>query len=385
MTGISHFRQALSQSSDWVVCAREIEDQLLPLPALAPGNSWLAFIYATDVLAEQLSSILVYLKQKSGISHWVGSVGAGICAGRKEIFGRAGLTVMVAQLPATSFRVIPTLTTGIDEIPAAKRQWSRAAMAPFGVVHGDPSNGNIVELIEMLAMDIENMALDVPGFLVGGLSASQQAPYQVAQTVTAGGLSGVLFGPDVEVATALSQGCSPVGPSHRITDARGGVILELDGRRGLEVFKEDIGELLARDLMRVDGYIHAALPVSGSDTGDYVVRGLLGVDPENGWLAIAGDPQAGDQLMFVRRDPKAAEEDLLRMAVGLKRRLPGVPKGGLYFSCVGRGPGLFGREGAEMEILARALGDFPLVGFFGNGEISNNRLYGYTGVLCLFV
>ena len=31
------------------------------------------------------------------------------------------------------------------------------------------------------------------------------------------------------------------------------------------------------------------------------------------------------------------------------------------------------------------LGDFPLVGFFANGEISNNRLYGYTGVLTLFL
>ena len=27
----------------------------------------------------------------------------------------------------------------------------------------------------------------------------------------------------------------------------------------------------------------------------------------------------------------------------------------------------------------------PLAGFFGNGEISHNRLYGYTGVLTLFV
>ena len=31
-----------------------------------------------------------------------------------------------------------------------------------------------------------------------------------------------------------------------------------------------------------------------------------------------------------------------------------------------------------------ALGDVPLAGFFANGEICNNRLYGYTGVLTLF-
>ena len=32
----------------------------------------------------------------------------------------------------------------------------------------------------------------------------------------------------------------------------------------------------------------------------------------------------------------------------------------------------------------RALGDVPLAGFYANGEISHNRLYGYTGVLTLF-
>jgi small ligand-binding sensory domain FIST len=89
--------------------------------------------------------------------------------------------------------------------------------------------------------------------------------------------------------------------------------------------------------------------------------------------------------MFVRRDPKSAEEDLIRMATSVQRRLSGAPKGGVYFSCVAHGPALFGSERTEVGIVSQVLGDFPLVGFFGNGEISNNRLYGYTGVLCLFL
>ncbi len=385
MAGISNCTTALSQAPDWVEAAKDLEAQLIPLARLKPGHSWLAFIYATDALADDLSSILTYLKQKTAIGHWVGSLGAGICCGRHEVFGRAGVTVMICQLPEKAFNVLPTISAGADEIPAAKRQWARDTMPPFGIVHGDPTNRHIVALIEGLSMDIENLALQVPGFLVGGLTASQGAFYQVAQVVTQGGLSGVLLAPDIEVATSLSQGCCPVGPSHRITEAQGGVVMALDNQPALEVFKHDIGELLARDLSRVDGYIHAALPVSGSDMGDYVVRSLLGVDPEHKWIAIAGDPKVGEQVMFVRRDPKAAEEDLMRMAAQLKRRVNGKPQGGLYFSCVGRGPGLFGAEGAEMAVLARTLGDFPLVGFFGNGEVSNNRLYGYTGVLCLFL
>jgi small ligand-binding sensory domain FIST len=35
-------------------------------------------------------------------------------------------------------------------------------------------------------------------------------------------------------------------------------------------------------------------------------------------------------------------------------------------------------------MIRKTLGDFPLTGFFANGEIHHNRLYGYTGVLTLF-
>jgi small ligand-binding sensory domain FIST len=37
-----------------------------------------------------------------------------------------------------------------------------------------------------------------------------------------------------------------------------------------------------------------------------------------------------------------------------------------------------------MQAIRRVFGDIPIVGFFGNGEISNDRVYGYTGVLTLF-
>ena len=61
-----------------------------------------------------------------------------------------------------------------------------------------------------------------------------------------------------------------------------------------------------------------------------------------------------------------------------------MPRGALYYSCVARGEHLFGRRGAELGLVRRALGDIPLVGFFCNGEISRDRLYGYTAVLTVF-
>ena len=73
---------------------------------------------------------------------------------------------------------------------------------------------------------------------------------------------------------------------------------------------------------------------------------------------------------------------------GLRQILQGLrssPKAGLYFSCVARGPNLFGVDSEELKTIRETLGDFPLAGFFGNGEIAHDRLYGYTGVLALFL
>jgi small ligand-binding sensory domain FIST len=135
----------------------------------------------------------------------------------------------------------------------------------------------------------------------------------------------------------------------------------------------------------VAGLIFAGLPVVGSDTGDYLVRNLLAIDIEHKWLAVAHEVAMGDKVLFCRRDAPSAIADLKRMLAGLKHRAPGPAKAGLYYSCVGRGPSLFGDNSEELGLVREALGDLPLVGFFGNGEISNDRLYGYTAVLTLFL
>jgi small ligand-binding sensory domain FIST len=91
-----------------------------------------------------------------------------------------------------------------------------------------------------------------------------------------------------------------------------------------------------------------------------------------------------DQILFCRRDPESARADLQRMLRQLKSRLPGPPKAGVYVSCIARGAALFGDKGVESGLIREELGAFPLVGFFANGEISRDRLYGHTGVLTLF-
>jgi small ligand-binding sensory domain FIST len=107
----------------------------------------------------------------------------------------------------------------------------------------------------------------------------------------------------------------------------------------------------------------------------------VGVDPQEGLIAIGEEVETGMEILFLRRDAAAARADLERILDELK---PNPARGALYYSCVARGENLFGARGAELGLVRRSLGDVPLVGFFCNGEISHDRLYGYTGVLTLF-
>jgi small ligand-binding sensory domain FIST len=118
---------------------------------------------------------------------------------------------------------------------------------------------------------------------------------------------------------------------------------------------------------------------------DYLVRNLVGIDREKGWLAVGEIVEPGRRLMFVRRDRDAAERDLKRMLENVARRAGGPIKGGVYFACVARGANLFGTNSEELSLVAEALGPAPLVSFLANGEICRDRLYGYTGVLTLFL
>ena len=90
--------------------------------------------------------------------------------------------------------------------------------------------------------------------------------------------------------------------------------------------------------------------------------------------------------MFCRRDTETARRDLARMLDDLKCRAGNAqPRAALYLSCQARGPNMSGDDSAELKAIRSSLGDVPLVGFFCNGEISNARLYTYTGALSLFL
>ncbi len=374
-TTTGNFRIAHAADGDWHALVESCIDQLGDVPAAAN----LGFLYVTDAFDDSFDRIAGRLRDATGIDDWVGTIGFGVCVGGREYFDRPAMVALVGTVAADDYRLLPTLTKP-GEAPAGDiADWVARRHPLLGVVHGDPRNAYMASIIDSVCDDTNC-------FLVGGLTASRGRFGQLAGGPTEGGLSGVLFADSVNVASGLTQGCSPIGEIHEVTEARDNVLVALDGRPALEVFKADIGEVLARNIERVGGYIHAALPIAGADTGDYLVRNIMGIDPEKQWISIGARLQAGDKLMFVRRDRASALVDLERMLDDVTHRAAGRPKAALYFSCVARGPNLFGDNSEELTAVSEAIGeDVPLVGFYANGEISNNRIYGYTGVLTLFL
>jgi len=368
-------RAAHASNADWRVAANAC------LQTLGPdvGTANLGFVYATDVFAPHFCELSAYLREATGIAHWVGSVGLGICATGVECFDQPALCLLTARFPAQAFRVFAPIVDDLQAFDTLDGPWCDASQARFAMVHADPHNPRIDALVHALCERLDG------GFVVGGLTSSRGAHPQLADAITAGGVSGVLFGPQVGVVTRLTQGCTPLGSRHEVTRCQDNVLIELDGRPALDIFYQDIAELLGDDPSQLGARVFVGLTVKGSDTGDYLVRNLAGIDEDNRMLAIAQRVQEGDQLMFCRRDARSAEQDMRRMLAELERALQGPPRGGIYYTCLARGPNLFGANSEELKLIEDALGSFPLVGFFGNGEISHDRLYGYTGVLTLFV
>ncbi len=365
------FRYGHANANDWREAANSC------LAQLGEGAASLGFLYVTDLLSDHLGDILALFRGKTAVPHWVGTVGLGICASGREYLDEPAIAAMVGDFEPDSFCVFSGIASVADVDNVALK--CGGAMPNFAIVHADPYNRHVADLVNKLAGKVES------GFLVGGLTSSRRDNLQVADGVVEGGLSGVSFADSVTVATRLTQGCTPIGPKRVITTCQQNVIISLDGRPALDVFKEDIGEAGARDLNRLGGHIFAGLPIAGSDTGDYLVRNLVGIDPANKLVAIGEMVQPGSSVMFCRRDAKTANEDMTRMLESIRKGLYSRPRGGIYYSCLGRGASLFGPNSEELRMVRDTLGDFPLVGFFCNGEISHNRLYGYTGVLTLFV
>ena len=367
------YAAALALGGDWRTVAGELSSRL----SGAAGR--LGILYTSESFASHLDEMSSVLAAHTAAADWVSAAGYGVIASGEEHFGESGAAVLVMDVPEDGYRLFAGGAETGPGLADRDGAWIEAAAMPLALAHVDPRHPDAAGAVGALAEG-------TGGFLVGGLTAAAgDAPHRAGGAT--GCLSGVALSPaTVEIATALSQGCTPLGKARTVTRAQENILIELDDRPALDAFVEDIGEELASDLRRVGGLIFAALPVAGSDTADYTVRNLVAIDPGNKVIAIAESVPEGDKVLFCRRDRESAVRDMRRMVEDLKRRVgERTIRGGLYVSCAARGPNQFAAPDRETEIIRDTLGEFPMAGFFANGELNRDRIYAYTGVLTLFL
>ena len=393
----THPHPELAVELVWAQLASQGADQM---------EATLGWCYLSDEMSPHAEAVLQNLRARLPEVAWVGAVGAGVLATKVEYWDEPALAVMVCDLPAHTFRVFH----GRQPLPSWRHGQSGGWSAHVAQVHADARSPDLTDLISELALRTDT------GYLFGGLSAGRHGCPHLALDPQAGhldgpeawtgvwqgGLSGVAFSDAVQLVSRVSQGCAPIGPQREITACDRNVVYELDGEPALACLLRDLGVTAT---VNGSGWQREALPKmratlagltdAGSDLlmhgrhfgADTRVRHLIGLDPARQGVALADAVEVGMQLAFCQRHARAARQDLVRICAEIREEFdpgerPGAQMcGAIYVSCAGRGGEHFGAAHAEMEIVAHALGDVPLVGFFAGGEIARHHLYGYTGVL----
>src|SRR5688500_1322757 len=129
------FRLGHAGGDDWQEAAR------LCLAQLGGPPASLGFIYATDALADDMDAILDFFRQRTGVPHWVGTVGIGICASGQEYLEQPALAVMLGEFASESFAVFSGIRTADDL--STRRLQCGGRKAHFAIVHGDPQNQEV--------------------------------------------------------------------------------------------------------------------------------------------------------------------------------------------------------------------------------------------------
>jgi len=415
------FPYAHATHPQWQMAAALVLAQLRAQMALHGYASapTLGLLYITDHYADAAQEILEHLGAELPlVTDWSGTVGVGIVSNNVEYWDEPALAVMLLELPGDQYRVfsgVAPLGLGFE--------------AHSALVHADPDTADLGELIEEMAQRTDDH------YLFGGLSSSRSQAVQfavagngnisghgAASGVFSGGLSGVAFGLDGALVWRVTQGCTPGSSVHTVTAADRNVAVKLDGEPALDVMLDDLSISLEQPQQALD-VVRATLvglvPARDSrgtavrQTGNFgegvVWRSVIGLDPARHGIAVAAQVEAGTQLVFCQRNVQAARADLTRICAEIREELEPQEQaletahalqastleaaphperriaGAVYVSCTGRGGPHFGGPSAELQLVRRALGDVPLVGFFAAGEIAHGRLYGYTGVLTVFI
>jgi len=361
-----------------------VEEARASLGGLAPS---FAVLFASAHFFGSARALVAAVAEETGQPPLIGCVAEAVAGGAREVESEPAVSLWLAA------DLGPVETFAMEFV----RTTSGGAYGGYRFGH-DPAGVHLM-ICDPFTFPAGNLLAhlngQVPGAVVmGGLASGghRQSRLFLDGRVLSHGAVGAHL-PRAEVHPMVAQGCRPVGDPYTITRADGNLIFELGGRPPLARLQELAAALPAweRDLLARGAHLGIVINEYRAEPrqGDFLIRGIVGADPESGAIAVADEVRVGQAVQFHLRDARSADEDLRRTlqqectALGGRRAA-----GALLFTCNGRGSRLFAEPDHDAGLLAKMLGDIPLAGFFCNGELGpvggQNFLHTFTASIALF-
>jgi small ligand-binding sensory domain FIST len=356
-------------------------------------NASLGVLFLTQEWRPHLEDTLELIRLHGHVPQLVGCSGWGVIGNRREIEHEPGFSLILFSLPAESFSIAQISETQIEESTGGE-YWRTVTGLPVKdvtswILLANPHFGGTESWLEEWSAAYPKVPI------MGGLASSTGSEIFLLKDgeATNAPVLAIAMKRGLLVRPLVSQGCRPIGEPSPITKAEQNLIMEIGNLPAYQALEAAFLSIPAEQRVSVRNNLFLGLAVSeyieDFKQGDFLIRNILGADPQIGALAVGAHPRVGQTVQFQLRDSKSAREDLVLASEQAKTGLSG-PIGILLFSCAGRGKGLFGTSDHDAVTLADILGNIPLAGFFCNGEIGpvggKAFLHGYTAsaaILCV--
>jgi small ligand-binding sensory domain FIST len=333
------------------------------------------------------------LADELGVSHVIATTAEAVLAGGEEIESGPAVAVWLARLPGAT--IVPLSLEyaqagdgGVflgwpDELEG---EWPPDATL---LLLADPFSFNVDRLMRRIDEDHPGVPV-IGGFASGGARPGGNT-LVVGPTSYDSGAVGVVIG-GVPIRPVVSQGCRPIGTPLVVTKAEENLIVELGGRPALERLREIFAALDPATQLLVKTSLHVGRAASEyqdhRQRGNFLVRNVVGADPDMGVIAIGDVVRVGQTVQFHVRDAASAHDDLAALLAERRVERHEPPAGALVFTCNGRGSRLFTAPHHDAIALQESLGPVPAAGFFAQGEFGpigrRNCIHGFTASIALF-
>jgi small ligand-binding sensory domain FIST len=356
----------------------------------------LGLVFMSPKFFPHAQQILEILRVHAQIPLLAGCSSSGVIAGAEEIENAGGLVLSLYSLPGASLKVVRVNQAQVDAAEDKNSWHAETGLAPEQV------NGWLA-FLDPFHMDAEawlrSWNENYPGLPVYGGLASGNFPEPLTQIYLDGdvyedGGVAIAVGGAVTLNGVVAQGCTPIGETWTLTRVEQNLIRHIGNRPAYAVLAETVNQLPPAEQQQARGNLFIGLVVNeyleDFHRGDFLVRNLIGGDPNSGVLAVGALPRAGQTIQFQRRDAASASQDMTDLLEGARKQLAHTEVyGGCLFCCTGRGKNLFGRTSHDAGLVQDHFGPLGLAGFFCNGEIGpigqKNFLHSHTAALALFV